>query len=50
MRMRIKQGFFFCGSHYSLADDSREWLETRIRKLCENAEIEKKINEGEQAE
>ena len=45
-----KTGVFFCGSHYSLADDSREWLETRIRKLCENAEIEEKINEGEQAE
>ena len=50
MRMRIKQGFLFSGSHYSLADDSREWLETRIRKLSENAEIEEKINEGEQAE
>ena len=45
-----KTGVFFSGSHYSLADDSREWLETRIRKLSENAEIEEKINEGEQAE
>lgn len=45
-----KTGVFFSGSHYSLVDDSREWLETRIRKLSENAEIEEKINEGEQAE
>ena len=45
-----KTGVFFSGSHYSLADDSREWLETRIRKLSENAEMEEKINEGEQAE
>lgn len=45
-----KTGVFFSGSHYSLADDSREWLETRIRKMSENAEIEEKINEGEQAE
>ena len=44
MRMRIRQGFSLA------ADDSREWLETRIRKLSENAEIEEKINEGEQAE
>ena len=44
-----KTGVFFSGSHYTSTNDSREWLETRIRELSENAVIEEKINKGEQA-
>lgn len=45
-----KAGVSFSGSHYSSADDSREWLETRIRELSENAATEEKEDKGVLAE